>query len=212
MAELIRKRSHEGQEDPHEAKSKPSPTHGVDYRIHITMDDNQIPTTSTKPTGQRSTNLMDFPAEVMQTIMLYLPFQDTMKLRRVNKRLWPLTEMTSLWKDITISNFPLSCGLISNAINKQFNTLNILSCSIQGSYIRMLKLGHNLQEGLSRLRFLGLQGYKGSNILAAIIIAESEELETLDLSENRYSLVGTVNEEGQQIDSHQPIRHQRTLH
>ena len=56
----------------------------------------------------------------------------------------------------------------------------------------MLKLGHNLQEGLSKLRFLGLQGYKGSDILAAIIIAESTELDVLDLFENRYSLVGTV--------------------
>ena len=56
----------------------------------------------------------------------------------------------------------------------------------------MLKLGHRLQEGLSRLKFLGLRGYKGSDILAAVIVAESEELETLDLSENRYSLVGTV--------------------
>ena len=56
----------------------------------------------------------------------------------------------------------------------------------------MLNLGHYLQEGLSRLKFLGLQGYKGSDILAAIIIAESTELETLDLSENRYSMVGTT--------------------
>ena len=56
----------------------------------------------------------------------------------------------------------------------------------------MLRLGHRLQDGLSRLKFLGLQGYKGSNILAAIIIVESKELETLDLSENRYSLVGTI--------------------
>ena len=56
----------------------------------------------------------------------------------------------------------------------------------------MLRLGHNLQEGLSKLKFLGLQGYKGSDILAAIIIAESTELETLDLSENRYSMVGTA--------------------
>ena len=118
---------------------------------------------------------MDLPTEVMQTIMLYLPFQDTIKLRRVNKRLRQLTEISSLWKDITISNIPLSCSLISNAISQQVN-----------------KLGHDLQEGLSRLKFLGLQGYKGNDILAAIIIAESTELEVLDLSENRYSLVGTA--------------------
>ena len=103
-----------------------------------------------------------------------------------------MTEISSLWKEITISNFPLSCRLISNAINKQVTTLKIRSCSMQGSYIKMLKLGHRLQDGLSRLKFLGLQGYKGSNILAAIIIVESKELETLDLSENRYSLVGTI--------------------
>ena len=125
---------------------------------------------------------------MMQAIILHLPFQDTMKLRRVNKRLWHITGMTSFWKDITISNFPLSCGLIHNAINKRVTTLNIRSCSIQGNYTTMLRLGHKLQEGLSRLRFLGLQGYKGSDILAAIIIAESEALETLDLSENRYFL------------------------
>ena len=115
-----------------------------------------------------------------------------MKLRRVNKRFWLLAGMKSLWKDITISNTPLSCGLISIAISKQVNTLNIRNCSIQGSYLKMLNLGHNLQEGLSKLKFLGLQGYNGNDILAAIIIAESIELETLDLSENRYSMVGTA--------------------
>ena len=104
--------------------------------------------------------------------MQYLPFQDTMKLGRVNKRLWQLTGMRSLWKDVTISNTPLSCGLISIAITKQVNTLNIRGCSIQGSYIKMLTLGHNLQEGLSKLR-----------------LAESTELDVFDLSENR---VGTV--------------------
>ena len=124
--------------------------------------------------------------------MQYLPFQDIMKLRRVNKRFWLLVGMKSLWKDITISNTPLSCGLISIAISKQVNTLNIRNCSIQGSYLKMLNLGHNLQEGLSKLKFLGLQGYNGNDILAAIIIAESIELETLDLSENRYSMVGTA--------------------
>ena len=92
------------------------------------MDDNQMPTTSKTPTEQRPTNLMDLPTEVMQTIMLYLPFRDTIKLQRVNKRLRQLTEMSSLWKDITISNIPLSCGLISNAISQQVNILNIRSC------------------------------------------------------------------------------------
>ena len=190
--ELVRKRSHEEQEDPHEPKTKPSPTHEINHQIHITMDDNQTPTTSTNPIGQGLTNLMDLPTEIMHIIMQYLPFQDTMKLCRVNKRLWQLTGMSLLWKDVTISNTPLSCGLISTAITKQVNTMNIRGCSIQESYIKMLRLGHNLQEGLSKLRFLGLQGYKGSDILAAIIIAESTELDVLDLFENRYSLVGTV--------------------
>ena len=118
------------QDDPHNIKTKPSPTQGANYDIHITMNDNQIPSTSAGPIEHILTNLMDLPPEIMQTIMLYLPFQDTMKLRRVNKRLWQMTEMTSLWKDITISNFPLSCGLISNAITKQVANLNIRSCLV----------------------------------------------------------------------------------
>ena len=115
-----------------------------------------------------------------------------MKLRRVNKRFWLLAGMKSLWKDITISDAPLSCGLISIALTKQVENLNIRHCTIQGSYLKMLNLGHSLREGLSKLKFLGLQGYEGSDVIASIIIAESTELDALDLSENRYSLVGTV--------------------
>ena len=55
--ELVRKRSHEEQEDPHEPKTKPSPTHEINHRIHITMDDNQTPTTSTNPIGQSLTKI-----------------------------------------------------------------------------------------------------------------------------------------------------------
>ena len=56
----------------------------------------------------------------------------------------------------------------------------------------MLHLGRSLQNGLSTIKFLGLQGYKGSDIIASIIVAESTELETLDMSENRYSMVSTT--------------------
>ena len=127
----IRKRSHEEQEDPHKPKTKPPPTQKINHQIYITMNDNQAPTTSTKHKEQSPTNLMDLPTEIMLTIMRYLPFQDIMKLRRVNRRAWQLAGMKSLWKDITISNTPLSCGLISIAISKQVNTLNIRNCSIQ---------------------------------------------------------------------------------
>ena len=132
-----RKRSHETQEDPHVPKIKPPPTQENDYPICITMDDNQIPTTSTKHVEQSPTGLTDLPTETIQNIMRYLPFQDIMKLRRVNKRFWLLVGMKSLWKDITISNTPLSCGLISVAISKQVNTLNIRNCSIQGRIIEI---------------------------------------------------------------------------
>ena len=187
-----RKRLHQKQEDPHVPKTRPPHTHENNYLIPITMNDNQIPTTSTRHAEHLPTNLMDLPTETIRNIMRYLPFQEIMKLRRVNKRLWLLSGVKSLWKDITISNAPLSCGLISIALSKQVETLNIRNCTIQGSYLKMLNLGHTLQQGLSKLKFLGLQGYKGSDILAAIIIAESTELETLDMSESRYSMVGTA--------------------
>ena len=121
----IRKCSHEEQEDPHKPKTKPPPTQKINHQIYITMNDNQAPTTSSKHIEQSPTNLMDLPTEIMHTIMRYLPFQDIMKLQRVNKRAWQLAGMRSLWKDITISNTPLSCSLISIAISKQVNTLNI---------------------------------------------------------------------------------------
>ena len=101
---------------------------------------------------------MDLPTETIRNIMRYLPFQEIMKLRRVNKRLWLLSGMKSLWKDITISNAPLSCGLISIALSKEVETLNIRNCTIQGSYLKMLNLGHSLQEGLSKLKFLRRDG------------------------------------------------------
>ena len=156
------------------------------------MDDNQTPTTSTAQTEYIPIGVMDLPTETIRHIMKYLPFQEIIKLRRVNKRFWLLSGMNSLWKDITISEAPLSCGLISIALTKQVENLNIRHCTIQGSYLKMLNLGHSLREGVSKLKFLGLQGYKGSDIIASIIIAESTELETLDMSENRYSMVSTA--------------------
>ena len=75
-----RKRSHTGQGGPHDIKTRPSPTHKTHYRIHITMDDNQRPSTSKGPTTAMSANLMDLPPEIIQTIMLYLPFEDAMRL------------------------------------------------------------------------------------------------------------------------------------
>ena len=190
--EVVRKRTHGEQEEPIKSKTRPSPNRKINHQTDTIRVSNQTFNTPTNPTGQKSANLMELPTEIMLKIMQYLPFQDTIRLGRINTRWWQITGTTSLWKDITISNTPLSCGLIAIAINRQVNTLNIRGCSIQGSYIKMLRLGHNLQEGLSKLKFLGLQGYKGSDILAAIIIAESTELDALDLSENRYSLVGTV--------------------
>ena len=153
------------------------------------MNDNQKPTTSA---SQVQANLTDFPAEIIHHIMKYLPFKELMRLRKVNRRLWLLSDAESLWKDITISNSSLSCGLISEALNKQIIALNIRNCTIQGSYLNMLHLGRSLQNGLSTIKFLGLQGYKGSDIIASIIVAESTELETLDMSENRYSMVSTT--------------------
>ena len=153
------------------------------------MNDNQKPTTSS---SQVQVNLTDFPAEIIHHIMKYLPFKELMRLRKVNRRLWLLSDAESLWKDITISNSSLSCGLISETLNKQIIALNIRNCTIQGSYLNMLHLGRSLQNGLSTIKFLGLQGYKGSDIIASIIVAESTELETLDMSENRYSMVSTT--------------------
>ena len=137
MVDQTRKRSHETQEDPHVPKIKPPTTLGKDYPICITMDNNQIPTTSTNHPKRSPIGLTDLPTETIQNIMRHLPFQDIMKLRRNNKRFWLLAGMKSLWKDITISNTPLSCGLISVAISKQVNALNIRNCSIQGSYLKI---------------------------------------------------------------------------
>lgn len=155
-------------------------------------DDQQYLGTPQQGPITASTSLMDIPNEIIATITRYLSFEDNMKLRRVNRRMWQMAGMTPIWKDITIMNRPLTCSLISHAINKQTTTLNLRYCSIQGNYTKMLNLGRKLRDGFSRLTFLGLQGFKGNDILAAIIASESKELEILDLSENRYTLVGTI--------------------
>jgi hypothetical protein len=195
--ELINKRAHEVYEEPRGSKTKPSLNHTIDTQTKTVRLSKQTVNTHTKPTKRDSTNLMDLPTEIMLKIMQHLPFRDAMRLGRVNKRWWRITETTSLWKDITLLNTTLSCDLVAIAIDKQVTTLNIRGCSIQGSHIKKLRLGHDLQKGLSKLKFLGLQGYKGSNILAAIIAAESPELDVLDLSfsdlsANKHSLAGTI--------------------
>ena len=214
IVKLIRKRTHEVNEEQLKSKTKPSPNRTIDPRTKTTKIGKQRLNTHTKPTKQDSTNLMDLPTEIMLKIMQHLPFRDAIRLGRVNKRWWRITENTSLWKDVTLLNTTLSCDLVAIAIDRHATTLNIRGCTIQGSHIKKLKLGHDLQKGLSKLKFLGLQGYKGSNILAAIIAAESPELDVLDLSfsdlsANKHSH-HRQNETEQQIDSNQPLQHRRT--
>ena len=100
--------------------------------------------------------------------------------------------MPALWKDVNITNAALNCDLVTHAIQKQTTVLNLRKCSIQGSHVQMISMGNHLRTGASKLEFIGLQGYKGNNILASIIVAESKELSTLDMSETRYTLVKTV--------------------
>ena len=132
------------------------------------------------------------PSEIMQSVMPYLPFKEIIRFRRVNKRMYHLAMMPALWKDVNITNAALNCDLVTQAIQKQTAVLNLRKCSIQGSHVQMISMGNHLRTGASKLEFIGLQGYKGNDILASIIVAESKELDSLDLSETRYTLVKTV--------------------
>ena len=161
IVKLIRKRAHEVNEEQLKSKTKPSPNRTIDPQTKTTKIGKQRLNTHTKPTKQDSTNLMDLPTEIMLKIMQHLPFRDAIRLGRVNKRWWRITENTSLWKDVTLLNTTLSCDLVAIAIDRHATTLNIRGCTIQGNHIKKLKLGHDLQKGLSKLKFLGLQGYKG---------------------------------------------------
>ena len=69
-----RKRAHDKQEDPHIPKTRPPHTHGGNNPINITMNDNQIPTTSAVRVNQVQVDLMDLPTETIHHIMKYLPF------------------------------------------------------------------------------------------------------------------------------------------
>ena len=75
LAELTRKRSHTGQEGPHNTKTRPSPTHRANYNIHITMDDNQLPSTSTMSCNGKLKNTemsskYFFPSETVFCIVI----------------------------------------------------------------------------------------------------------------------------------------------
>ena len=132
------------------------------------------------------------PLEVMQSIMTYLTFKEITRLQRVNRRIKHLAMMPALWKEIHMTNSNLNCNLVTNAVQKQTTVLNLKKCTIQGSHAQMINIGNRLRTGASKLKFIGLQGYKGNNIHASIIVAESEDLDTLDMSETRYTLVKTV--------------------
>ena len=80
MKTTNRKRVHNKQEDPHIPKTRPPHTHGNNRPAHITMDDNQTPTTSTVQTEYIPINIMDLPTETIRHIMKYQPFQEIMKL------------------------------------------------------------------------------------------------------------------------------------
>ena len=140
----------------------------------------------------RTTGLTDMPSEIMQLIMSYLPFRQIMRLKRVNKRINNLTMMTALWKEIHLTDVNLNCSLITTALQKNTTVLNLKKCTIQGSHTQMTNMGNQLAEGTSRLEFVGLQAYKGNDTLASLIVAESKHLDTLDMSETRYTLVRTV--------------------
>ena len=112
-----------------------------------------------------------------------------------------LTQQPILWKRVTIAAKNLTQSNINTFIAKGIKHLDIPYCSItrgeasatysEAHTLEQLRINPNIQYE-TELSYLGLQGFRGEDTLAATLVATSPDLRTLDLSESRYSLMTTI--------------------
>lgn len=111
---------------------------------------------------------------------------------------------SQLWRQITITTKNLTQSTINSIITKETNYLDIPYCSVSQiepreghPSSRILKFLHTNfpTRPRTRLKFLVLQGFRGEDILAAMLAAKSPDLTSLDLFESRYSLMTTIIEQ-----------------
>ena len=151
-----------------------------------------------------NTNIYNIPNEVVFKILSYLNPQELCTLGKTNSIMRDLTQQPLLWKRITIAAKNLTQFNVDSFIAKGIKHLDIPYCSItQGESdetyskartLEQLRMNFPIQYKTD-LSYLGLQGFRGEDILAATLIAKSPDLDTLDLSESRYALMTTIIEQ-----------------
>jgi hypothetical protein len=136
--------------------------------------------------------LNDMPNEVLKIIMSYLTFKERLRFGWTNTRLSALPMIPGFWWLVKIHDTTLSCTLITTVIKMGTKQLIIPRCSIQGNWLEVFGLENFMIENAPELEHIDMEGYKGSDSLAATLNYMSKKLTVLDLSESRFALMTSI--------------------
>ena len=138
-------------------------------------------------------NLMDMPLEIMEKILLYIPFKQRICLQRVNHRIRDqILGSGILWKRIFVRNSYLDSSIMKRIIRAKPTSLDIPGCTWKPTQLEIREIIVELNIFEPKLEYLGLQGFEGNASVMALIIIKSKNLKTLDLSEASFALLNHV--------------------
>ena len=165
----------------------------VTPRGHSTNKDDTFTRESLPSSTTNTLNLMDMPLEIMEKILLYIPFKQRICLQRVNHRIRnQILGSGALWKRIFIRNSYLDSSIMKRIIKAKPTSLDIPGCVWKPTQLEIGEMIVDLNIFEPKLEYLGLQGFEGNTSIMALIIIKSKNLKTLDLSEASFALLNHV--------------------
>ena len=160
---------------------------------HTTNKDDTFTRESLPSSTTNTLNLMDMPLEIMEKILLYIPFKQRICLQRVNHRTRnQILGSGALWKRIFIRNSYLDSSIMKRIIKAKPTSLDIPGCVWKPTQLEIGEMIVDLNIFEPKLEYLGLQGFEGNTSIMALIIIKSKNLKTLDLSEASFALLNHV--------------------
>ena len=129
-------------------------------------------------------SLEDLPNEILVKIFGYLSIKELFQCGQVSHRLRKLSKEKSFWKKIYVLGQVIPEKCMEQIIRNNVKSLGLYGCTVPPVNSQFLK-DHELD-----LRHLSISdGCNGNDDFLASLVACSQSLEKLDLSESRFDLV-----------------------
>ena len=136
--------------------------------------------------------IMDMPSEVLEKIAHHLPFKQRISIQRTNRRIRAVTLNSKLWQYITIRDSRLTAGLMRKILRERPYSLDLPGCTLNLTPQEEIMIENYLILYEPKMRYLGLQSYRGINSVIATTIFLAKQLTTLDLSESSFGLLSSI--------------------